>query len=128
MALKLEQQVCPLINSVLILYQTICKIGRKVLSGRFYFCNCFVCIDICLAFFSHDSTPTEIFEAWGNGLPKLFTFTAQITIIMVTAHALAHTDPVEKVLSKIGNLPNSQVQAYALVTFISGLASLLLVF
>ena len=45
---------------------------------------------------------------------------------MVTAHALAHTDPVEKVLSKIGNLPNSQVQAYALVTFISGLASLLL--
>ena len=27
-----------------------------------------------------------------------------------------------RVLSKIGNLPNSQVQAYALVTFISGLA------
>ena len=62
--------------------------------------------------------------AWGNGLPKLFTFTAQISIIMITAHALAHTEPVEKVLNKIGLTPNSSIQAYALVTFISGLASL----
>jgi len=62
--------------------------------------------------------------AWGNGLPKLFTFTAQISIIMITAHALAHTEPVEKFLNKIGLTPNSSIQAYALVTFISGLASL----
>ena len=62
--------------------------------------------------------------AWGNGLPKLFTFTAQISIIMITAHALAHTEPVEKLLNKIGLTPNSSIQAYALVTFISGLASL----
>ena len=44
---------------------------------------------------------------------------------MITAHALAHTNPVEKILSKIGSYPNSQIQAYALVTFISGIASLL---
>ena len=43
---------------------------------------------------------------------------------MITAHALAHTKPVENILSKIGSYPNSQIQAYALVTFISGLASL----
>ncbi len=71
-----------------------------------------------------DSNSLEILKAWGNGLPKLFTFTAQICIIMVTAHALAHTDPIEKFLDKIGSLPNSQIQAYSLVTFVSGLASL----
>ena len=43
---------------------------------------------------------------------------------MITAHALAHTKPVENILSKIGSYPNSQIQAYALVTFVSGLASL----
>ena len=71
-----------------------------------------------------DYSSVDILQAWGNGLPKLFTFTAQICIIMVTAHALAHTQPIEKFLDKIGCLPNSQVQAYSLVTFISGIASL----
>ena len=60
----------------------------------------------------------------GNGSSQTFTFTAQICIIMITAHALAHTEPVENILSKIGSYPASQIQAYALVTFISGLASL----
>ncbi len=100
------------------------KLVERYYPDAFIFVIVLSVLTFVLAFFNTDSTPTEIFEAWGNGLPKLFTFTAQITIIMVTAHALAHTDPVEKVLSKIGNLPNSQVQAYALVTFISGLASL----
>ena len=70
------------------------------------------------------STSSETLKAWGGGLPKLFTFTAQITIVMITAHALAHTSPVEKLLVKLGDIPKKPVQAYALVTFISGLASL----
>ena len=87
------------------------------------FCNCFVCIDLSFSGFQYNSTVIETFEAWGTGLPKLFTF-AQICIIMITAHALAHTKPVENILSKIGSYPGSQIQAYALVTFISGVASL----
>ena len=43
---------------------------------------------------------------------------------MITAHALAHTNPIEKLLVKLGDIPKKPVQAYALVTFISGLASL----
>ncbi len=70
------------------------------------------------------STSSETLKAWGGGLPKLFTFTAQITIVMITAHALAHTSPIEKLLVKLGDIPKKPVQAYALVTFISGLASL----
>ncbi len=67
----------------------------------------------------------EAILAWGDGLPKLFTFTAQITLIMVGAHALAHTEPIENFLNKVGTIPKSSFQAYALVTFCSGCASLI---
>ena len=76
-----------------------------------------------LALVNTDSTSVEVFAKPGNGLPKLFTFTAQISIIMITAHAWPYK-PYRKVLSKIGSFPNSSIQAYALVTFISGIASL----
>ena len=66
----------------------------------------------------------EAITAWGEGLPKLFTFTAQITLIMVGAHALAHTEPIENALYRIGSIPRSSLHAYALVTFCSGCASL----
>ena len=100
------------------------KIVEKYYPDAFIFVVVLSVLTFILALVNTDSTPIAILEAWGNGLPKLFTFTAQITIIMITAHALAHTNPVEKILSKIGSYPNSQIQAYALVTFISGIASL----
>ena len=77
------------------------------------------------ALFLTDSSVTSTLLAWGDGLPMLFKFTAQITIIMVGAHALAHTESVQKFLIKIGQLPNSSSQAYALVAFTAGIASLL---
>tara|TARA_B110001469_G_C9647609_1_gene328285 strand:- start:5701 stop:7053 length:1353 start_codon:yes stop_codon:yes gene_type:complete len=71
-----------------------------------------------------DATPTSTMVAWGDGLPMLFKFTAQITIIMVGAHALAHTNAVQKLLKHVGKLPKSASQAYSLVAFSAGIASL----
>lgn len=62
--------------------------------------------------------------AWGDGLSMLFTFTAQITIIMIGAHSLAHTASVQNFLTRIGQLPNTAYQAYSLVAFTAGVASL----
>ena len=100
------------------------KLVERFYPDAFIFVIVLSVLTFVLALVSTDATAIETLEAWGNGLPKLFTFTAQITIIMIAAHALAHTDPVENILSKIGSYPNSTVQAYALVTFISGVASL----
>ena len=100
------------------------KIVEKYYPDAFIFVIVLSVLTFVLALVNTDSSPVQVLEAWGNGLPKLFTFTAQISIIMITAHALAHTNPVEKILSKIGSYPNSQFQAYAIVTFISGVASL----
>ena len=71
-----------------------------------------------------DATVTSTIVAWGDGLPMLFKFTAQITIIMVGAHALAHTSIVQSLLKNIGRLPKTANQAYALVAFSAGVASL----
>ena len=100
------------------------KLVENFYPDAFIFVIVLSVLTFLLAVFNTDSSIIETFEAWGTGLPKLFTFTAQICIIMITAHALAHTKPVENILSKIGSYPASQIQAYALVTFISGLASI----
>ena len=97
---------------------------QRFLSDAFLFVIILSVLTCFLAILFTDSTPLDTLGAWGNGLPKLFTFTAQISIIMITAHALAHTDPIEKLLNKIGAIPNSQIQAYSIVTFVSGVASL----
>ena len=72
-----------------------------------------------------DATPAGALSAWGDGLPSLLAFTAQICITLLTAHALAHTDRVQILLKHIGNIPNSAAGAYALVAFSAGIGSLI---
>ena len=78
-----------------------------------------------LSLFLADASPTTALAAWGDGLPSLLAFTAQICITLLTAHALAHTDRVQRLLKRIGNVPNSAGGAYALVTFSAGIGSLI---
>ena len=75
------------------------KIVEKYYPDAFIFVIVLSVLTFVLALVNTESSPVQVLEAWGNGLPKLFTFTAQISIIMITAHALAHTNPVEKILS-----------------------------
>ena len=72
-----------------------------------------------------DATPADALSAWGDGLPSLLAFTAQICITLLTAHALAHTDRVQTLLKRVGNIPNSAGGAYALVAFSAGIGSLI---
>ena len=72
-----------------------------------------------------DATPAGALAAWGDGLPSLLAFTAQICITLLTAHALAHTDRVQILLKRIGNIPNNAASAYALVAFSAGIGSLI---
>ncbi|MDC3091209.1 TIGR00366 family protein [Rickettsiales bacterium] len=100
------------------------KLVEKCYPDAFIFVIILSVLTYILAIFIADASHTETIMAWGDGLPKLFTFTAQITLIMIGAHALAHTEPVEKFLYIIGGIPKTSTQAYALVTFCSGCASL----
>ena len=70
------------------------------------------------------ASPAETLDAWGRGLPSLLAFIAQISITLLTAHALAHTDAVRKLLHRLGDAPKTQFQVYFLVVAISGLSAL----
>lgn len=78
-----------------------------------------------LALVATDATPGSALQAWGDGLPQLMAFTAQLSITLLGAHALAHTDQVQRFLAAVGRLPRSATAAYSLVALTSGLGSLI---
>ena len=78
-----------------------------------------------LALIATDATPASALQAWGDGLPKLLAFTAQLSITLLGAHALAHTDQVQRLLAALGSLPRSAAAAYSLVAVTAGIGSLI---
>ena len=72
-----------------------------------------------------DATLELALTSWGDGLRRLLEFMAQIAITLITAHALAHTDRVGRILAWLGARPRNRVQCYILVAIVSGLGSLL---
>lgn len=72
-----------------------------------------------------DSSPASTLIAWGDGLPLLMTFTAQLCITLLAAHALAHTDEVQSLLKFVGVLPKQAASAYILFVVGAALGSLI---
>lgn len=71
-----------------------------------------------------DAGPVAALAGWGGGLSLLLEFIAQIAITLITAHSLAHTDPAQRLLRRIGRIPTSPRFAYGLVAFVGGVGSL----
>jgi short-chain fatty acids transporter len=73
-------------------------------------------------------TPTTAAEAlalWGGGLTSFLGFAMQICIVLVAAHALAHTDAVRRGIDAVARWPRTSRQAYALVCLLAGGASMI---
>ncbi len=78
-----------------------------------------------LVFAFTDTSALEAVEFWGNGLGDLLGFMGALSITLITAHALAHTDAVGKMLKALARIPKTEVQAYVMVVLISGVSNLL---
>lgn len=72
-----------------------------------------------------DTGPAEALAIWGRGLPGLMAFIAQLSITLISAHALAHTDAVHGAIVRLARLPRRRAQAYVLVVLVAGLGSLI---
>lgn len=72
-----------------------------------------------------DSGPVDVVRGWGDGLIGLLAFMTQISLVLLFGYTLARTRQVSRLLVKVGSLPRTPVQAYALVTLAAALASLL---
>jgi short-chain fatty acids transporter len=68
-------------------------------------------------------------DAWaGTGgvwSPGLLRFAMQMSLILVTGHALASSPPVAKLLAKLASLPRNSWQAVALVALVAGTLAVL---
>ena len=60
-----------------------------------------------LAVFATPASPLEAVSIWGEGLTAFLGFAMQICIVLVTAHALAHTDLVRRGIERIARWPHS---------------------
>ncbi len=72
-----------------------------------------------------DTKPDNLLLQWGDSLSALLSFTMQMTLIIITAYVLAHTQVVATLLDRLAGLAQSANQAYALVILTSATFSLL---
>jgi short-chain fatty acids transporter len=71
-----------------------------------------------------DTSAGAAIAGWGNGLHALLAFMTQMTLVIITAHVLAHTRAVARLLKALARIPNSPLQAYSFVTLTAAAFSL----
>jgi short-chain fatty acids transporter len=72
-----------------------------------------------------DSGPVAVVEGWGTGLSGLLEFMTQMALILLLGHTLANTGPVRGLLSRLGGIPSTAMQAYLFVFVVAAVASLI---
>jgi short-chain fatty acids transporter len=72
-----------------------------------------------------DSGPVAVVEGWGTGLSGLLEFMTQMALILLLGHTLANTGPVRGLLSRLGGVPRTTMQAYLFVFVVAAVASLI---
>jgi short-chain fatty acids transporter len=69
-----------------------------------------------------DNTPIQMVKHWGDGFWNLLAFAMQMSLILITGHALANSNLFKNILRSIAGVPNGPGQAIVLTTFISAIA------
>jgi len=69
------------------------------------------------------SSLVQVVDAWGRGFWELIPFTLQMSLIIITGHVLATSQPMGRVIRTIAGWPTTPRGAVALVTFITLAAS-----
>ncbi|MDH6237694.1 TIGR00366 family protein [Cryobacterium sp. CG_9.6] len=72
-----------------------------------------------------DVGPVDVIRSWGDGLAGLLAFMTQMALVLLLGHALANTSPVHRLLTKLGAIPRTPLQAYVFVFVVAALACLI---
>ncbi len=98
---------------------------ERWLPGAFVFAVALTVVVAALALLLTDTGPRELTLAWGDGLIGLLAFMTQVALVLLLGYTLANLPPVRRLLARVAGLPRSPRAAYAFVTVVAGLASLL---
>lgn len=69
-----------------------------------------------------ESSPASLVQMWGDGFWNLLGFGMQMSLIVVTGHALASSGPVKSILSNTASVAKTPAQGVMLVTFVGSIA------
>ena len=101
------------------------RVVERWLPGAFVFAVVLTVVVAALALLLTDTGPRELTLAWGTGLVDLLAFMTQVALVLLLGYTLANLPPVHRLLTVVAKAPRSPRQAYAFVTVVAGLASLL---
>ncbi len=99
------------------------RIARNYLPDAYLFALILTFLAYILALILTDKGSLELVTMWGNGLWGILAFAMQMTLILVTGHALASSKPVHALLKGLAGLPKSPVAGIMLVVFVAAIAS-----
>jgi len=72
-----------------------------------------------------EAGPVDVIRSWGDGLAGLLAFMTQMALVLLLGHALANTSPVHRLLTRLGSIPRTPMQAYLFVFVVASLAALI---
>lgn len=101
------------------------RVVERWLPGAFVFAVVLTVVVAALALLLTDTGPRELTLAWGDGLIGLLAFMTQVALVLLLGYTLANLPPVRRLLVRVAGIPRSPRAAYAFVTVVAGLASLL---
>ncbi|KKM09979.1 short-chain fatty acid transporter [Clostridiales bacterium PH28_bin88] len=99
------------------------RIARNYLPDAYLFAIILTFLAYILALLLTGKGPLELVKMWGDGMWGILAFAMQMTLILVTGHALASSKPVHAVLKALAGLPKSPVGGIMLVVFVAAIAS-----
>lgn len=108
-----------------------CKAGvNKYLPDAFIFAILLTIVTYILAFIavqpqsgSVTHAQNLLLDGWYNGFWSLLSFGMQMVLILMTGYALAQADMVDRMLTRIAQIPATERQAAALVPMVAAIAS-----
>lgn len=99
------------------------RIARNYLPDAYLFAVILTFISFVLALFMTGKSSMELVNMWGKGMWGILAFAMQMTLILVTGHALASSKPVHSALKALARIPQGPAAAVMLVVFVAGIAS-----
>lgn len=99
------------------------RIARNYLPDAYLFAVILTFAAFILALFLTGKGPMELVNMWGKGLWGILAFAMQMTLILVTGHALASSRPVHSALKALARIPQGPAAAVMLVVFVASIAS-----